>query len=67
MKEIKVDFIRRVYFTYSEAEYEEYTQECEEENGYKPTKEQYIDMLIDAYIEDDLRFIPDEIIIEEGE
>lgn len=67
MKEIKVDFIRRVHFTCNEEEYEEYAQECEEENGYKPTKEQYVDMLIDAYIEDNLRFIPDEIIKYEGE
>lgn len=62
MEAIRVDFIKKITITYTEEEFEEYIQEYEEENGYKPTKEQYEDMLVDAYMEDKLKFIPDEII-----
>ena len=61
-REIKVDFIRRIYITYDDDEFNIYSDEMAEEIGKKPTREEFEDMKISAYIEDELRFIPDEII-----
>lgn len=61
-REIKVDFIRRVYFTYKDEEFDLYSDEIAEESGRRPTRKQFEEMKINAYIEDELRFMPDEII-----